>query len=127
MDHRRLARVHGALASEVRLRIIDLISAHKEMCVCELVDQLGMSQANLSRHVSVLRDAGVLLDRKVGTWVLLRVDEAAISAVAEELGAAVGRNHEAARDEDAVRRLEGRCAGESAAEGATVLREVAEA
>jgi len=109
MDHRRLARVHGALANEVRLQIIELISAHSEMCVCELVDQLAMSQANLSRHVGVLRDAGILRDRKVGTWVLLRVDEDAIAAAPGELLEVVRRNHQDSSREDAVKRLEARC------------------
>jgi len=108
MDHRRLARMHGALANEVRLRIIELIAQHREMCACELVDLLSMSQANISRHVSVLRDAGILTDRKVGTWVLLRVDEAVIEAASGELLEAVRRHHGQSRSEDAVKRLEGR-------------------
>ncbi len=109
MDLKRLARVHGALASDIRLKIIDLVSAHKEMCVCELVDQLEMSQANISRHVGILRDAGILLDRKVGTWVLLRVDEDAIRACAGELLDTVRRNHQESRNQDAEKRLEERC------------------
>ena len=79
MDHGKLARLHGALANEVRLLVIDLVSQHNEMCLCELVDLMGMSQANLSRHVSVLRDAEILRDRKVGTWVLeLGIEKARI-------------------------------------------------
>jgi ArsR family transcriptional regulator len=109
MDRKRLARIHGALANEIRLQIIDLISAHKEMCVCELVDQLGMSQANISRHVGILRDAGVLLDRKVGTWVLLRVDETPVAQASAELLDTVRRNHQASRNQDAESRLEERC------------------
>ena len=109
MDYRGLARVHGALANEVRLQIIELIAQHNEMCVCELVDLLGMSQANLSRHVSVLRDAGILRDRKVGTWVLLRVDEAAIEAASDPLIRAVRTYHGQSKHEDAVKRLEARC------------------
>jgi DNA-binding transcriptional ArsR family regulator len=108
MDYRQLARVHGALASEVRLQIIELVSAHNEMCACELVNQLGMSQANLSRHVSVLRDAGLVRDRKVGTWVLLRVQEEAIGAASGQLLDVVRRNHRQSKGEDAVRRLEAR-------------------
>ncbi|MBM3472203.1 MAG: winged helix-turn-helix transcriptional regulator [Armatimonadetes bacterium] len=109
MEYRHLARVHAALANEVRLRIIELVSAHNEMCVCELVDKLGMSQANISRHVSVLRDAGLVRDRKVGTWVLLRVDEEAIGTASSRLVDVVCRNHRESRREDAVKRLEARC------------------
>ena len=109
MDRRRLTRVYGALGNEIRLQIIDLVSAHNEMCVCELVEQFGMSQANISRHVGILRDAGILLDRKVGTWVLLRVDEAAVRASSAELLDVVRRNHQDSGDEDAEKRLEERC------------------
>jgi ArsR family transcriptional regulator len=109
MDEKRLARVYAALGSDIRLRLIDLISAHKEMCVCELVDQLGMSQANISRHVGILRDAGVLQDRKVGTWVLLRVDEGALEQASAELLEVVQRNHQTSRTQDAEKRLEERC------------------
>ncbi len=109
MDYRSLARVHAALANEVRLQIIELVAKHNEMCVCELVDLLGMSQANLSRHVSVLRDAGILRDRKVGTWVLLRVDEDAIESASEPLVTLVRLHHYQSKHEDAVRRLEARC------------------
>lgn len=112
MDHRSLARLHGALSSEIRLRIIELISSQREMCVCELVDQLNMSQANISRHVGILRDVGVLQDRKVGTWVLLRVDETSIEHASRELLDSIRSNHGESSHEDAVRRLETRCAGE---------------
>jgi DNA-binding transcriptional ArsR family regulator len=110
MDHAAIARLHDALGSEVRLRIVELVSAHKEMCVCELVDQLRLSQANVSRHVSVLRSGGVLTHRKVGTWVLLRVDESALRRAGKDLLNIVRTNHAASRHEDAEARLTDRCA-----------------
>jgi ArsR family transcriptional regulator len=108
MDHGKLARLHGALANEVRLRVIDLVSQHNAMCLCELVDLMGMGQANLSRHVSVLRDAEILRDRKVGTWVLLRVDEDAIRSASAELVDRIRLHHRQSSGEDAARRLEAR-------------------
>ena len=109
MDAKRLARVFSALSSDIRLRILDLVSAHKEMCVCELVDQLRMSQANISRHVGILREAGLLLDRKIGTWVLVRVDEQAIEAALTELGGTIAANHRKSAPEDPEVRLAARC------------------
>ncbi|MGD8239063.1 MAG: metalloregulator ArsR/SmtB family transcription factor [Armatimonadota bacterium] len=110
MDAKKLARVFSALSSDIRLTILDIVSAHKEMCICELVDQLEMSQANISRHVSILRDAGVLHDRKLGTWVLVRVDEAAIEAALTELAGTVVANHRRSAREDPEARLAARCA-----------------
>jgi ArsR family transcriptional regulator len=109
MNHRAVARFHAALSNEVRVRIVALICAHKEMCVCELVDELELSQANVSRHVGILRDAGILQDRKIGTWVLLRVDEA---AVREQFGSLLDEIHARHRDSahmDAEQRLTERC------------------
>ncbi|MFQ6099569.1 MAG: ArsR/SmtB family transcription factor [Armatimonadota bacterium] len=109
MNHRPLARKFAALGNEVRLRIVELISAHKEMCVCELVDELGMSQANISRHVSVLRDAGILRDRKFGAWVLLSVDEAALEEAFAELVGRVRDGRQASGAENVLERLSRRC------------------
>jgi len=109
METRQLVRLFSALGNEVRLRIVDLVSANGEMCVCELVDALRLSQANISRHVGILRDAGVLSDRKVGTWVLLRVEETALQAGPEGLLDRVQTNHARSVGQDAEARLQGRC------------------
>lgn len=59
-----------SLADPTRLRIIRLFTAAgEELCVCELVDALGVPQYNVSRHLSVLRRAGILSERKEGRWV----------------------------------------------------------
>ncbi len=108
MNHETLARLHGALSSEIRLRILELVSANGEMCVCELVDQMDMSQANISRHVGILRDAGILTCRKVGTWALLRVDESVIEHASRDLLDTIRRNHSESVHEDALARLEER-------------------
>ena len=115
MNRKLMARRFAALSSDVRLRIVQLISAHREMCVCELVDQLGMSQANISRHVGILRDAGILEDRKVGTWVLLRVDASALEGAFGELSALVRANHRRSAKEDVEAQLAERCEAGAAA------------
>ncbi|MGQ9731602.1 MAG: ArsR/SmtB family transcription factor [Candidatus Zipacnadales bacterium] len=109
MEHRQLVRVFGALNSEIRLRILKLVAAHNEMCVCELVEQLRLSQANISRHVSILRDAGLLRERKVGTWVLLHVDESVLEEAATEVVRSLRQRHQASQNESAERRLKARC------------------
>jgi ArsR family transcriptional regulator len=57
-----------ALADENRLRILDALRGG-ERCVCELTDRLELGQSLLSHHLRVLRDAGLVLDRKDGRWV----------------------------------------------------------
>jgi DNA-binding transcriptional ArsR family regulator len=56
------------LADEVRLRILGLL-ADRELCVCEMVGVLKLSQPLVSHHLRVLRDAGLLSSRRRGKWI----------------------------------------------------------
>lgn len=56
-----------ALSDETRLEILDLLR-DGERCVCELQDALDAAQSRLSFHLRVLRDAGLVRDRKEGRW-----------------------------------------------------------
>lgn len=63
-----------ALADETRLRIIRLLSAtNEEACLCELVDSLREPDYKLSRHLKILRQAGLLSAQKEGRWVYHRL------------------------------------------------------
>ncbi|WP_210395961.1 metalloregulator ArsR/SmtB family transcription factor [Motiliproteus sediminis] len=63
-----------ALADETRLRIVLLLQDQGELCVCEIVHALELSQPKVSRHLSQLRSAGVLSDRRQGQWIFYAVD-----------------------------------------------------
>ena len=56
-----------ALSDETRLRIIDLLR-QGERCVCDLQDALDAGQSRLSFHLKVLKEAGLVADRKEGRW-----------------------------------------------------------
>jgi len=71
-DYRARAEVAGALANTYRLMIVDALS-QREMCVCELVELLGCDQSTVSKHLSVLKNAGLVEDRKDGAWVHYRL------------------------------------------------------
>ncbi len=63
-----------ALSDSTRLRIIHLlVMSDEEICLCELVDALLEPQYNLSRHLKVLRQAGLLTSQKEGRWVYHRL------------------------------------------------------
>lgn len=51
-----------------------LLVQHGELCVCELTHAIGVSQPHLSRHLSQLRELGVVADRRAGLWVYYRVN-----------------------------------------------------
>ncbi|HEX9626900.1 MAG TPA: metalloregulator ArsR/SmtB family transcription factor [Acidiferrobacterales bacterium] len=62
------------LADETRLRCLTLLAAEGELCVCELTHALGLSQPKVSRHLAVLRENGVVSDRRAGLWVYYRLN-----------------------------------------------------
>ena len=62
------------LADSTRLRCLLLMQAEGELCVCELTHALNMSQPKISRHLAHLREAGVLIARRNGTWMNYRIN-----------------------------------------------------
>ena len=57
-----------ALSDPTRLRILMLLQ-YGELCVCEIEEVLAMKQARISRHLNILRNAGLAEARYVGRWV----------------------------------------------------------
>lgn len=62
------AKVLKAMAHPTRLFIIDQLSMNKR-CVCELTEMLGVDASTVSKHLSVLKNAGIVSDEKVGTKI----------------------------------------------------------
>ena len=62
------------LADSTRLRCLLLMQAEGELCVCELTRALNLSQPKVSRHLGHLREAGVLVARRNGTWMNYRIN-----------------------------------------------------
>lgn len=70
-----LARLFKALADPVRLRLLSLITCHAggEACVCELSDVFELTGPTISHHLKVLREAGLIIGERRGTWIFYRV------------------------------------------------------
>jgi ArsR family transcriptional regulator len=64
------------LADPTRLRIIMLLTAEDELCVCELTHALDLSQPKTSRHLALLRESGLLQSRRAGQWMYYRINTA---------------------------------------------------
>ena len=62
------------LSDETRLRALALMAAEKELCVCELVHALEISQPKISRHMATMREAGVVLSRRHAQWVFYSIN-----------------------------------------------------
>jgi len=75
MDAKTLARYEArakvvkALGHPSRLFIVDQLSKNGEKCVCELTEMIGADMSTVSRHLSILREAGLVKDEKRGSTV----------------------------------------------------------
>ncbi len=69
-----LMNILKALSEETRLRILKLLE-NGELCVCDIVSALDMVQPKVSFHLSVLKEAGFLKDRKQGRWTHYSLDD----------------------------------------------------
>jgi ArsR family transcriptional regulator, arsenate/arsenite/antimonite-responsive transcriptional repressor len=76
----RAVELFHALSDETRLEVIELLRKG-ERCVCELTDSLDAAQSRLSFHLRVLRDAGIVRDRKDGRWVHYELDPEAFEEI----------------------------------------------
>lgn len=85
-----LSSLFKALGDDVRLRIIALL-AHGELCVCHFQAALGLTQPNASRHLGILRAAGVVEHRRRDKWVHYRLAPQSSRARARHLEALVSR------------------------------------
>ncbi len=64
----------ASLANDTRLRSLMLLMGHDELCVCELTHALGVAQPHISRHLALLRESGLVTDRRKGLWVHYRIN-----------------------------------------------------
>ncbi len=73
-----------ALGDETRLRIYRLLSEKGELCVCHIMDTLKISQTHASRALGLLKNSGLVKDRKDGLWIHY-------SAVKDDPGRAISK------------------------------------
>jgi len=76
----RAIELFHALSDETRLEIVELLRKG-ERCVCELTGTLDAAQSRLSFHLRVLKDAGIVRDRKDGRWVHYELDPDAFEEI----------------------------------------------
>ena len=69
---KQAVKVFKALGDPTRLRIVKLLE-NGELCVCQLIAVLGMGQSRISRHLAILKEAGLIIDARKGKWVHYRL------------------------------------------------------
>jgi ArsR family transcriptional regulator len=73
-----LAQTFKALSEPVRLRIIHLLMQRDSLCVCDLVSVLELNQSTVSRHLSYLKNAGIVTSWREGTWMHYALEKDAL-------------------------------------------------
>ncbi len=79
-DLDRAVTLFHALSDQTRLSILEMLRGG-ERCVCELQDELEAAQSRLSFHLRVLKDAGLVADRREGRWSYYRIVPDALAEV----------------------------------------------
>jgi len=79
------ARLFHALSDPTRLRIVELLR-HGERCVCDLTEAAAAAQSRLSFHLRVLKDAGLVSDRREGRWIYYEIRRDALDTLGAVLG-----------------------------------------
>jgi ArsR family transcriptional regulator len=81
----RLSEMFKAVADPARLRLLSIIAAQDEACVCDLTGPLDLSQPTISHHLKVLADAGLVRRDKRGKWAYYAIVPGALDALGSVL------------------------------------------
>jgi ArsR family transcriptional regulator len=77
-------KIFKALSDKNRIRIVKMLQK-KSLCVCEIKDVLKLATSTVSKHLSILREAGLIVDWKDGKWINYKINPEPDSLVANAL------------------------------------------
>ena len=77
-------KIFKALSDKNRIRIVKMLQK-KSLCVCEIRDVLKLATSTVSKHLSILREAGLIVDWKDGKWINYKINPDPDSLVANAL------------------------------------------
>ena len=82
-----LAGLFKVMGEPARLQLLSLIAAQptQEVCACELVEALGLSQPTVSHHLKVMYEAGLLAKERRGTWIYYRIVRSQLATLRDVL------------------------------------------
>lgn len=94
----RLVQVHKAIGHPIRLRLLAMLRGGP-LCVCQMTVVVKLAASTVSEHLSELRKAGLVAERKQGRWVEYRLSDAALSqGVLDPVWGALEKDREAQAD-----------------------------
>lgn len=77
MQMQNILEILKILSDEVRLKIVSLL-IENELCVCEIIEALGMSQSRISNQLRILRNTGIIEAKREGKWVFYSLERDAM-------------------------------------------------
>jgi len=81
---REVLNAAKAISDENRVRALMMLTGG-ELCVCQIIEMLGLAPSTVSKHMSILRQAGLVETRKEGRWIYYRLADRESSTVREIL------------------------------------------
>lgn len=91
------ANILKTLTHPVRIQLLELLKTNK-LCQCEMAPLLGIEQYNLSRHISVLKSAGILRTWKEGVRLMFEVTDPCVYEILENVNQLLKRRIKAEHD-----------------------------
>lgn len=86
---KRLIRVLKAISDPNRMRILKMLQ-HRELCVCEITEALGIAQPSVSRHMRILLEADLVVQQRDGLWINYRWNPSPEDPYSRDLLAKIG-------------------------------------
>lgn len=102
LELRSASQLFHALSDETRLEIVGMLR-DGERCVCDLMGALDAAQSRLSFHLKVLKDAGIVIDRKHGRWVYYSLSKEAFDEATGFIKSLKGHRRLAVINDDCCR------------------------
>jgi len=81
---RNTVKTFKALSDPNRIRILKMLE-YRALCVCEITEVLQLATSTVSKHLSILREAGFIIDEKDGRWVNYRLEESTTNRYAQTI------------------------------------------
>ncbi len=81
---RHLIKIFKALSDPSRIRILKMLEI-RSLCVCEISEVLHLANSTVSKHLSILRDAELIQDEKVGKWVNYYINRSTTELYVKEI------------------------------------------
>ena len=80
----KILNITKALSDETRVRALMMLTGG-ELCVCQIIEMLGLAPSTVSKHMSILRQASLVETRKEGRWMYYRLSDGEIQTASEIL------------------------------------------